>query len=414
MKTKLTVAGVKALKRPAQGEEFVWDTELNCFGVKLTPSRSTYIVQGRAKGRTVKHVIGKVGEITLHEARIKAMQALADIRSGHNPNLEKEIARSKIVTLGQAYLEFKQSRTLKPRTVQTYDENINRCLPDWLDKPLASITKDMVEKRHKELSNKNGPRGKGEATANQAMRLLRVIFNFAAVKYEDDAGVSLLPDNPVKRLTQVRGWNKIHRRQDIIQPHELSAWYRAVQELNNPVMSDYFLFCLFTGLRRTEASQLKWSYFDKKAKVISIPAALTKTNSPHQLPLSDFLMELLERRARVRSLHNDHIFPAETGSAHIVEPKRSVESVSKRSGVKWSMHTLRRTFETTAESLDISYYALKRLLNHSMKADVTSGYIVTSTERLREPMSKISEYLLLHMNKCDQTEVDTVDDSAGG
>ena len=71
------------------------------------------------------------------------------------------------------------------------------------------------------------------------------------------------------------------------------------------------------------------------------------------------------------------------------------------------MHTLRRTFETTAESLDISYYALKRLLNHSMGTDVTSGYIVTSTERLREPMAKICEYLLLHMTKTDHAAGET-------
>ena len=39
-------------------------------------------------------------------------------------------------------------------------------------------------------------------------------------------------------------------------------------------------------------------------------------------------------------------------------------------------------------------YALKRLLNHTDNSDVTSGYLVITTERLREPMEKISQYLL--------------------
>jgi len=57
------------------------------------------------------------------------------------------------------------------------------------------------------------------------------------------------------------------------------------------------------------------------------------------------------------------------------------------------MHTLRHTFEIMTERLDISYYSLKRLLNHKISNDITSGYIVTSVERLREPMKKITDYL---------------------
>jgi len=200
MKTKLSVAIVKSLKPPSTGEMFVWDTELPCFGVKLTQTRSTYIVQCRVGRRTVKHALGRVTEITLHDARIKGMRALSELRSGNDLNQEKTIANTRKLTLRAVYEEFKSSRSLRPRTIQTYDENINRCLPDWLDKPLTSITKDMVEKRHKALSNKNGKRGKGEATANQAMRLLRVVYNYAIATYEDDQGVSLLPHNPVNRL----------------------------------------------------------------------------------------------------------------------------------------------------------------------------------------------------------------------
>ena len=62
--------------------------------------------------------------------------------------------------------------------------------------------------------------------------------------------------------------------------------------------------------------------------------------------------------------------------------------------VAFTVHDLRRTFITIAESLDIPAYALKRLLNHATGADVTAGYIVASTERLREPMQKITDYVL--------------------
>lgn len=139
--------------------------------------------------------------------------------------------------------------------------------------------------------------------------------------------------------------------------------------------------------------KLTWKHIDLDSGVLLIPAENTKADRMHGLPLSDFLHDLLKRRSKIRRMDNNHVFPAREGAGHLVEPKRVIEKVTATSGVKFSMHTLRRTFETSAERLDISYYALKRLLNHSTSGDVTSGYIVIGVERLRDPMQKITNYL---------------------
>ena len=47
-----------------------------------------------------------------------------------------------------------------------------------------------------------------------------------------------------------------------------------------------------------------------------------------------------------------------------------------------------------AESLELSAYALKKLLNHKSGNDVTAGYIVLDLERLRQPMQAITDKLL--------------------
>ena len=60
---------------------------------------------------------------------------------------------------------------------------------------------------------------------------------------------------------------------------------------------------------------------------------------------------------------------------------------------------------TTAESINISAYALKRLVNHKMNNDVTAGYIVNNVERLREPMQRIASYLLKCMEVRPSVEV---------
>lgn len=84
-------------------------------------------------------------------------------------------------------------------------------------------------------------------------------------------------------------------------------------------------------------------------------------------------------------------------TGYIYEPKKAVRKVVELSGVSFTLHDLRRTFATTAESLDLPAYALKRLLNHKMNNDVTSGYIVHDVERLRKPMQQICDFFVKHL-----------------
>ena len=70
-----------------------------------------------------------------------------------------------------------------------------------------------------------------------------------------------------------------------------------------------------------------------------------------------------------------------------MSPRTAIDRVINESGVHFTPHDLRRTFITVAESLDIPAYALKRLLNLTKtRMDITASYIISSTERLRQPM----------------------------
>ena len=78
----------------------------------------------------------------------------------------------------------------------------------------------------------------------------------------------------------------------------------------------------------------------------------------------------------------------------MVEPKRQVAKVTNESGVSFTLHDLRRHYITLADSLDLSSFCIKRLVNHSIGSDVTSGYVVSDVERLRGPMQKIEDKIL--------------------
>lgn len=70
-----------------------------------------------------------------------------------------------------------------------------------------------------------------------------------------------------------------------------------------------------------------------------------------------------------------------------------MDLVTDSSKVKFMIHDLRRTFPTIADAQDLSAYAIKKLANHKMAADVTAGYIVSDVQRLRDPMNRIYKSL---------------------
>lgn len=139
-----------------------------------------------------------------------------------------------------------------------------------------------------------------------------------------------------------------------------------------------------------QAAQLKWNQVDFKRRTLTITD--TKNHESHTLPLSDYLADLLHRRKSIAT--TEFVFPGSGAGGYIVEPRKQMQKVTQVSGISFIIHDLRRTFITIAEGLDISAYAVKRLANHKMKQDITSGYIITDVERLRKTMQQITDYLL--------------------
>ena len=87
------------------------------------------------------------------------------------------------------------------------------------------------------------------------------------------------------------------------------------------------------------------------------------------------------------------MFPANSRSGHVEEPRHFLEQVAKATGIEVSVHDLRRTFVSVAESTEMSVYALKALVNHSLGGDVTAGYVQHSVERLRVPAQRVADEL---------------------
>ena len=119
---------------------------------------------------------------------------------------------------------------------------------------------------------------------------------------------------------------------------------------------------------------------------------MTKAGRKLDLPMSSFVRDLLVAR---RSVGNaGWVFPGNGQSGHHAQLDTQFVQIAEAIGIKVSAHDLRRTYVTIAESCDISPLALKALVNHSLGNDVTSGYVVMVTERLREPAQRVCHKLM--------------------
>ena len=209
---------------------------------------------------------------------------------------------------------------------------------------MRHVTREMIEDKLKKIAKGVAMEGQysGHATANGAMRCFRAIYNFAA---DRAPATNPLPQNPVK-LKKV--WLAVAPRTRSLSNGDVAKFYDSVCPLPNQVASDYLLLLLFTGLRRREAAGLRWEHVDLKDRVIRLPSSSTKAKRPLDLPMSDFVCDLLVARRALGSAAG-WVFPAPSKSGHIEEPKFHLRQVHAACGIEVSCHDLRRTFVTVAD-----------------------------------------------------------------
>ncbi len=384
---KFTERSVSKLKAPdPSGDQVLyWDSELRGFGVLCSgvSNSKNFVVQRTIRGRSRRITIGATNVLTLDEAKQRAETVIGQFLLGIDPRARR---RGEMTLAGalDAYLESRGSN-LQPRSIQAYREGVERHLKSWADTPLRAIDRGVVEDLHKKIAQRvasNSPYD-GHATANATMRALRLLYTFAADRAD---AANPMPPNPVRLR---RAWFEVAPRTGRVADADLPKFYAAIMALKNAVGRDYLLLVLFTGLRRREAAALAWENVDLRDCVIRLPLHATKSGKPLDLPMSSYVRDLLiARRA-----HGDArwVFPSVSKSGHVEEPRAFLMEVAKLSGVCVTVHDLRRTFVSIAESCDLSHYALKALVNHSLGRDVTAGYVQMSPDRLRDPAQRVCD-----------------------
>lgn len=285
-----------------------------------------------------------------------------------------------IVSLQTCYDSYVSLRVLRPSTRKGYDRVILKYCIDWLERDLPSLTDDEILKKYLEIREKSG-----SAQAALAVRVLKALYAYAIARFQ-------IPERNIGRILRVAGITLTPiRKTRHIQKNDLPKWYKAVSSQSKTrqerTARDIFLLGLFTGLRKTEIMSLKWEDIDLRSRILT--ARNTKNHRDHSLPLPDFLIRLLRER-KPDTGKSPYVFPGKDLTVRIRDIDDSRFRVIDESGIKFTIHDLRRTFATIAAEMGIPPYLLKKLLNHK-SGDVTEGYVISTVEILRNPVQKIAK-----------------------
>ncbi|RUX94875.1 DUF4102 domain-containing protein [Mesorhizobium sp. M7D.F.Ca.US.004.03.1.1] len=401
LRLSLTDRAVANLQAATSGQYFARDTDLPGFMVLVGKRRKTFVVQGErrkaGKRLSVRMKVAEVGELTTRAARAKAKDILGKIANGVDPRPsrqkpEADAAAVDLPSIGNPTLRIAWERyrdghmNKKGRsegTINNYRDHVERLLADWLDEPLSKFGNDpaLVTARHEKLTKENGA-----YIANGCMRTLRAVYNHAR-----KAARSLPADNPVSAID----WNAEHRRNSALGLSDLEGWFNQLAALKNPVRREFHLFMLLSGHRPEAIRKARVEHVNFRARLLHIPRPKGGEIKAFDIPLSNAMIRCLVRVMRIgRALYADQsrdwLFPADSGSGHMVEHKEKRDDLSK-----WG-NDLRQTFRTIAQAAGVAELDVHLLMNHSIPG-VNAGYITRNkllSDHLRQQQEAVSRRML--------------------
>ncbi len=372
---RLTKTAVEGAELPATGNAFLWDDSLPGFGLRVTAKGvRSYIVQARVAGKSRRVTLGRHGVLTVDQARKRAKAELGRMSEGTDPTEVKRRAKAAqkrdeimAVTLRDvmhAYLVDR--RSLKARSRADIEYHVTQSFKAWADQPAVAITRDMVTRRFREMSDRS------PAQANQAMRNLRALLNYARAQYRTPDDKPVIPENPVDVLSEAKVWNKSRARNNYVPIAKVGHWWAHVGALRadpsltpaSRTAADLVAFLALTGLRVGEARALRWDQVD--IDDASMKLGDTKNRSDVTLPLSDAALAVLAGRG-----DGEYVFPSRSGKGHVKDARATLEKLAGATGITVTAHDLRRTFRAVAGKCNIELWRTKALMNHRQNHDVT-------------------------------------------
>jgi integrase len=360
---RLTDDAIRKAKRPKAGQQILWDDLVLGFGVRLTPTKSSYVVQWREPdGKRPRETLraARVGGVTVARARDLARKRLAEVtgnaeqgggvplhhamRTWYERQTELGVwrprYRSKVDRIIATYVEGEERERVK------LTPTANAAVASLGAKPVASITRTDVLRVADAMKR---------GMAEQFMAILSSYFNSA---YERE----IVTGNPARNRLRVTGGRRVRSRK--LSDAEFLKLWRAFKAESDPALGAFELLA-FTGCRRREITQLRWPEVNIEAATITLPPERRKTGKhdtePFVITLHPAALAAIERQ------------PVLEGSPFVFWGRRdktpfdfqhSVMTRVKPIVPDWRFHDLRRYMRSGLAALGISQAVAEQCLGH--------------------------------------------------
>nr|WP_315256552.1 site-specific integrase [uncultured Duganella sp.] len=391
-----TKASIEALPLPATGERATYH-DLQTSGLQLRVSASgkkTFSLYKRAKGGKPERVtLGSFNDgVTVEQARTKALKLKSAMSDGTSPAMVMRAKRAEL-TFGEAFDMYIRDHAT-PAGLKSIDrmrgdfERYLGTMPkvpkkkhgkerekspgsvNWQDRKLSSITQRDIKDLRAALAKECG-----NAAANHALKLVRVVFN-KMCEWGEYKG-----ENPALNP----GLLKVASRDRFLRKEELPSLFDTLAATTNTNSRDFIMLSILTGARRSNVMAMRWTDISFERAEWRIPD--TKNGDPVIIQLSREAVETLRtRQASIPA--GDWVFPGRGKSGHMESPKKGVSTILKTARIeKLTIHDLRRTLGSWQAITGASLPIIGKSLGHKSIA-ATQIYARLSADPVRESVQR--------------------------
>lgn len=380
MKEKLTGKLLSALQ--VTGKEYeVHDTIVIGLYVRVTMAGAkSYIVRW---GRARKKTLGRVGILTLDQARQEAIQHLYEARKHGEPLAVTQNRKGAALPTLRTFIDdtympwFKIHHKGHEKTLHTLDNNFDPIMAQRID---AITGRDLEQIRTTWMQAGNKP-----STVNRKMGSISGVFS-RAVEWEritahpmaklkqlkvDSMGLArYLDEDDMKRLRTA-----LDARQDEMRSKRESGnkWRADRGEVQKKSLlglhfTDHIkpmvLVSLNSGMRRGELFNLKWSSVNFIKKTITVAGDTTKNSETRHIPMNKEVVAVLEEWKK-QSGATLYVFTNQEGS-RFEDVKSAWLKLLKRAelvGFRW--HDMRHHFASRLVMTGAHPLMVRELLGHA-------------------------------------------------
>ena len=371
-----------------------------------------YVITYKYQGRTITEAVGWASEgnkpldafgqlcqLKRNQKTGKGPYTLADMRK--KAEFEKQAERQEAVrhdvTVAESWAAYIEARRSKWSTRHLADhhalaeaggQKVKRGKGKTMAGPLAQLMlMKLAELTPEHVEAWAAAEAKKRETRTRlAFSLLRAFINWTA-GHPEYKGIASLDACASRVRREI--FPKKRAKDDCLQKEQLPAWFKAVRELSNPVVSAYLQSLLLTGARREELASLKWTDIDFKWNAITIH---DKVEGERTIPLTPYVSSLLAPLPR----RNAYVFsspPANSG--RLQEPRHPHNRAIAVAGIQGlTIHGLRRSFGTLSEWVEVPAGVVAQLMGHKPSATAEKHYRRRPLDLLRMWHTKIEKWIL--------------------